>query len=193
MSVQGNLAFQEERWEELIDGKVVMMSPAATNHTLVSGNIYGIFWNHLKSNKKKCTPISDGSTVYLTDKDHFVPDMMVVCDRDKIKSNGIYGAPDLVVEVLSPSTTRNDRTHKKDIYGRCGVREYWLVSPNEKSVEIYRNNGTELVFHNVYTLHYDWQLKEMSEEELAALETHFKCSLYDDLEISLEDIFYNTL
>ena len=113
-----NLAYQEERREELIGGKVVMMSPASTNHTFVSGNIHGIFWHYLKG--KKCTPISDGSTVYLTDDDHFVPDFMVVCDPDKIKSDGIHGAPDLVVEVLSPSTMRNDKTRKKDVYARCG-------------------------------------------------------------------------
>ena len=103
-----HLAYQEERREELIGGKVVMMSPASVNHTFVSGNIYWLFASYLRG--KKCTPISDGSTVFLTDKDHFVPDVMVVCDPDKIKSDGIYGAPDLVVEVLSPSTARNDRT-----------------------------------------------------------------------------------
>lgn len=191
--MNGNLAYKDERPEELIGGKVVMMSPATNNHTVISGNIHSIFWSYLKKKGGKgCVPYSDGFTVYLTDKDHFVPDMMVVCDRDKIKSNGIYGAPDLVVEVLSPSTMRNDRSHKKDVYGRCGVREYWIVSPGDKSVEVYRNNGIELVFHNVYTLHPDWQLEEMSQEERAALETSFKCSLYDDLDIELEDVFSYT-
>ena len=169
-----NLAYQEERREELIGGKVVMMSPASTNHTFVSGNIHGIFWHYLKG--KKCTPISDGSTVYLTDDDHFVPDFMVVCDPDKIKSDGIHGAPDLVVEVLSPST----------------VREYWLVDPASKSVEVYRTDGSEFVLHDIYAQRPDWELAKMSEEERAALETHFKCSLFDDLDISLEDIFYRT-
>lgn len=188
--MDGNLAYQEERREELIGGKVVMMAPASTNHTFVSGNIYGIFWNYLKG--KKCTPISDGSTVYLTDEDHFVPDMMVVCDPDKIKSDGIYGAPDLVVEVLSPSTMRNDKTHKKTVYARCGVREYWLVSPGEKSIEVFRADETEFVLHDVYTVHPDWELARMSEAERTKVITHFKCSLFDDLDISLEDIFYRT-
>ena len=185
-----NLAYQEERREELIGGKVVMMSPASVNHTFVSGNIYWLFASYLRG--KKCTPISDGSTVFLTDKDHFVPDVMVVCDPDKIKSDGIYGAPDLVVEVLSPSTARNDRTYKKETYANCGVREYWLVSPEEKSLDVYRTNGTEFVLHDIYSLHPDWELARMSEEERAALVTHFQCSLFDDLDISLEDIFYRT-
>ena len=189
--MNGNLAYQEEWLEELINGKVVAMSPAAPNHTFVSGNIYHIFKNYLK--KKKCTPISDGVLVYLTEDDHFVPDMMVVCDRSKIKSDGVYGAPDLVVEVLSFSTAKNDRTHKKDVYGKCGVQEYWLVSPAERFVEVYRTNGTELVLYDIYTLYPEWGLRDLSEEKRAALVTHFKCSLFDDLDISLEDIFEDLL
>ena len=118
--------------------------------------------------------------------------MMVVCDPDKIKSDGIHGAPDLVVEVLSPSTARNDKTRKKDVYARCGVREYWLVSPGDKTVEVYRADGTGFAFHDIYALRPDWELAKMSGEERAAVVTHFKCSLFDDLDISLEDIFYRT-
>lgn len=188
-----NLAYQyqEERREELIGGKVVMMAPASMNHTFTSNNIYRIFGNYLHG--KKCTPIGDGSTVYLTDEDHFVPDMMVVCDTEKIKPTGVYGAPDLVVEVLSRSTMRNDKTRKKEVYAKCGVREYWLVNPSDKSVEVYRTNGTEFVLHDIYALYSNWELEHMSEEAQAAVETHFKCSLFDDLDISLEDIFYRTL
>ena len=188
--MSNNLAYQEERREELISGKVVMMAPASTNHTFTAGNIYRIFGNYLHG--KKCTPISDGSTVYLTDEDHFVPDMMVVCDPDKIKHDGIHGAPDLVVEVLSPGTMRNDKTRKKMVYAKCGVREYWLVNPSDKSVEVYYTDGTEFVLHDIYALRPDWELAQMSEEERAAVETHFKCNLFDDLDISLEDVFYRT-
>lgn len=185
-----NLAYQEELREELICGEFVMMAPASTNHTFTAGNIFGIFWSYLKG--KKCTPISDGSTVYLTEEDHFVPDVMVVCDPDKIRADGVHGAPDLVVEVLSPSTARNDKTRKKEVYARCGVKEYWIVSPGEKSVEVYRHTGTGFALDNVYVLYPDWELARMTPEKRAAVETHFKCSLFDDLEISLADIFYRT-
>lgn len=185
-----NLAYQEERREELIGGKVVMMAPASAEHVYTAGSIYNIFKNYLKG--KNCIPFSDGLLVHLTDENKFVPDMMVVCDRSKIKSDGVHGAPDLVVEVLSPSTARNDKTHKKEVYARCGVREYWLVSPGDKTVEVYRTDGIEFVLHDIYALRPDWELAKMSEEERAALETHFKCSLFDDLDISLEDIFYRT-
>lgn len=188
-----NLAYQYEdyRRTELVGGKVVMMSPAATNHVLISGNICHLFANYLAG--KPYTPILGGLTVYLTDKDHFVPDFMVVCDRDKIKPDGVHGAPDLVVEVLSPSTVKRDRTHKKDVYGRCGVRECWLVSPADKTIEAYRNNGTELVLHEVYAVYPDWMLPRLTESERAAVVTQFKCSLFDDFDIPLDDIFSGLL
>jgi len=185
-----NLAYQEERREELIGGKVVMMAPATSNHNRIAGNIYRIFANYLHG--KKCEPFGDGEKVFLTKTDHYVPDFMVVCDPDKVKHDGVHGTPDLVVEILSPGTMRNDKFIKKAIYAECGVQEYWIVSPGDKFVEIYHTDGTEFVFHNVYALRPDWELAQMSEEERAAVVTHFKCSLFDDLDISLEDIFYRT-
>lgn len=186
-----NLAYQEEQREEFINGKVVAMSPRPSwNHNQVSSNIYYIFASYLRG--KKCTPIADGMDLFLDKENQFVPDFMVVCDPDKIKPDGIHGAPDLVVEVLSPSTMRNDKTHKKEAYEKCGVREYWLVNPIDKSIEIYRMDRIEFVLHDIYALRPDWELAKMSEEERANLVTHFNCSLFDDLDISLEDIFYRT-
>lgn len=182
-----NLAYQEERREELIGGKVVMMAPASAEHVYTAGSIYNIFKNYLKG--KNCIPFSDGLLVHLTDENKFVPDMMVVCDRSKIKSDGVHGAPDLVVEVLSPSTAKDDRTRKKEVYEACGVPEYWLVSPTDKSIEIYLLESGKYVLHDVYTVRPDWVLKQMTDEERAAIVTEFKCHLYDDLIIRLDDIF----
>lgn len=182
--------FQEKTREELIGGEVFLMAPASTNHVLVSGNVYSIFGGYLKG--KNCVPFMDGIKVFLTEQDHFVPDMMVVCDRDKIKSDGIHGAPDLVVEILSPSTMRNDRTRKKEVYAKCGVREYWIVSPGDKSVEQYLLQDGELTLNFIYVLPPEWMPARLTEKERAEIVTHFKCSLFDDLDISLEDIFYRT-
>ncbi len=182
-----NLAYQEERREELIGGNVVMMSPASAEHVYTAGSIYNIFKNYLKG--KNCIPFSDGLLVHLTDENKFVPDMMVVCDRSKIKSDGVHGAPDLVVEVLSPSTAKDDRTRKKEVYEACGVPEYWLVSPTDKSIEVYLLESGKYILHDVYTVRPDWVLKQMTDEERAAIVTEFKCHLYDDLIIRLDDIF----
>lgn len=130
--------------------------------------------------------------LYLTEENQFIPNFMVVCDPDKIKPDGVHGAPDLVVEALSPSTMRKGKTGKKDVYARCGVGEYWLVNPVDKSIEVYLLEDTELVLHDIYAMRPDWELAEMTEEERAAVVTHFKCSLFDDLNIPVEDIFYRT-
>ena len=178
-----NLAYAYDCREELINGKVVAMSPAASNHNRIAGDIYGIFWSYLRG--KKCEPFGDGEAVYLTEVDHFIPDFMVVCDPDKVKSNGVHGAPDLVVEVPSPGTTKNDRGRKMDVYGQCGVREYWIVIPNEKTVEQYIQDNGRLVLHDVYFIPPDYT----PEKELAEIAKEFQCSLFDDLTIRLEDIF----
>ena len=193
--MDSNLAYQDDfiakRRQELINGNPVMMSPRPTvNHNHVVLNISRLFSNYLYG--KRCTPFSDGVDLFLDEENRFVPDFMVVCDPDKIKLDGVHGAPDLVVEVLSPSTAKNDKTRKKDVYARCGVREYWLVGPEDKSIEVYHLDGESFLLHDIYTLHADWQLAQMSEEERSALVTHFKCSLFDDLDISIDDIFYRT-
>ena len=113
MSIE--LTFPEDySREELINGEVVLMAPALPPHVRISGNIFGSFLNYLKD--KKCAPIADGVTVFLSDTEHYVPDFMVVCDPDKIKRDGVHGAPDLVVEVLSKSTAKRDRWYKKRGY-----------------------------------------------------------------------------
>lgn len=186
--MNANLAYCDEYPTELINGRIVMMSPSpVSNHFLAAGNIFSIFQHYLRG--KKCTPYFDGFELFLTEKDHFRPDMMIVCDPNKIKYNGVYGAPDLVVEVLSPATAQRDRGYKKDVYEQCGVREYWLVDTNNKSVEQYLLTGGRFVLNAVYTQYPDYMLADMTDEEKAELVTEFKCSLYDDLMFSLADIF----
>lgn len=187
-----NLAYQDEIWEELIDGEIVAMSPRPVfNHSRIAGQIYKLFDSYLKG--KKCTAIPDGFDLYLSEKDRFIPDMMVVCDREKIKNSGVYGAPDLVVEVLSPSTTKRDRGNKMRTYERCGVREYWIVSPKEKTIEQYVLQEGAFVLHNTYSVYQDYELQKMTPEEKAAALAPLKCWLFDDLEINLEDIFNGLL
>lgn len=185
--MSGNLAYQDWRREELINGEVIAMSPASTGHTYVADGILSIFRHYLKG--RNCIPFGDGLLVHLTEKDKFVPDVMVVCDRDKIKKNGIYGAPDLVVEVLSPSTAKYDKGYKKNVYEASGVPEYWIVDPSQKSIEVYLLQSGRYDLDNIYTLYPADELEEMTDEEKAIVATEFKCHLYDDLTIRLDDIF----
>lgn len=190
--MDSNLAYREEAREELINGVAVAMSPSPTfNHNRVAFRIAHVFENYLKG--KPCTAIADGMDLYLTETDRFIPDMMVVCDRDKIRWNGVHGAPDLVVEVLSPSTSKNDRMHKKAVYETCGVREYWLVDPNNRTVEQYLPRDGTLKLHGVYVSYTDRDLERMSDGERADIVKTFRCSLYDDFDIALDDIFSGLL
>lgn len=190
--MNSNLAYQEELREELIGGEIVAMSPRPMfNHNRVAFRIAHLFENYLKG--KRCTAIADGTDLYLTEEDRFIPDMMVVCDRDKIRRDGVHGAPDLVVEVLSPSTAKNDRMHKKTVYGACGVREYWLVDPENRTIEQYLLQDGSLELHTVHVSYSEEALERMTEKERAEIITHFRCSLYDDFDISLDDIFSGLL
>ena len=185
--MDGNLAYQEEYPEETLNGKTVMMAPAALNHVLISGNIYGIFHQYLRG--KHCTPIPDGALVFLTEADRFSPDFMVVCDPEKLRPDGVHGAPDLAVEILSPGTAARDKGYKKTVYARCGVREYWIVSPGDRSVEQYLLRDGRLELNNIYSLYPDYLLARLSPAQKAEVVTEFRCSLFEDLTIPLEAVF----
>lgn len=187
--MRSNLAYYEDApREELIGGKIIAMSPRPLyNHNRVAGRIYKLFEDYLED--RSCAAISDGTELFLTEEDRFVPDFMVVCDPNKIKRNGVHGAPDLVAEILSPSTSKRDKMYKKNVYEKCGVREYWLVDTLNRSIEQYLLEDGRLELREIYTLFQDDDLEQMNEEERAAVSTHFKCSLFDDLDIALADIF----
>ncbi len=187
--MENPIAYDDEYTvEELIEGQIVAMSPRPNiNHNHTAGNIYNIFYNYLRG--KSCTPFMDGTDLHLSEENCFVPDCMVVCDPEKIHSDGVYGAPDLVVEVLSPSTAAKDRGRKRAVYERCGVKEYWLVSPEAKSIEQYLLQEGRFELAGVYSVFPDYMLKKMKPEELAAVPSTFRCSLFEDLDIVIEDVF----
>jgi Uma2 family endonuclease len=185
-----NLAYKLEVDYELHDGRQVAMSPRPlVNHNTVLLNISTIFRNFLKG--KPCVPFSDGVDLYMTDNDRFIPDVMIVCNRDIIKRNGVYGAPDLVVEVLSTRTRNHDRGYKKDVYERCGVREYWIVEIEARTVEVYLLVDGKYQLDYIYAVIPDFELDLMEEDERNAIRTQIKTSLYDDLLIPVEDVFSN--
>ncbi|MBI4746005.1 MAG: Uma2 family endonuclease [Deltaproteobacteria bacterium] len=122
-----------ERWE-LIDGVAYNMTPAPSfKHQRIAGNFYRILGNKLSG--KSCIPGISPIDVVLSEFDVVQPDVLVVCDKNKITTANIQGAPDLVVEILSPSTAIKDKREKKALYERYGVREYILIDPTENYVE----------------------------------------------------------
>ena len=123
----------DERWE-LIDGVPYNMSPAPSiKHQNVVITIAAKLKAALKG--KPCKPFIAPVDVILSEHDVVQPDLLVVCNPEKIGEKAIHGAPDLVVEVLSPSTALKDMREKKALYERAGVREYVVVDPLENYVQ----------------------------------------------------------
>jgi len=122
-----------QRWE-LIDGVPYNITPApTTRHQRISGSIFSLLSEYLRG--KACTPFYAPTDVIFDDHNVVQPDLLVVCDRGKITEANIQGAPDLIVEILSPATGRKDRREKKALYERFGVREYIVLDPLNETVE----------------------------------------------------------
>jgi Uma2 family endonuclease len=138
---------------------------------------------------KPCKPIADGADVILTRTDRVVPDFIVVCNKSIIRHTAIHGAPDLIVEILSTKTAKRDKGYKKDLYERCGVREYWIVLPLQRSIEVYALIDGKYELIDVYALTPDRELAEMTDEEKAALVYEFSPYIFPGLIISLNDVF----
>lgn len=183
-----NLACQDELRDELLDGKITLMSPRPTvNHNRVAFNIAFSFKAYLRD--KPCEAFADGTDVYLSQKDRVIPDVMIVCNKDIIQRDGIHGAPDLVVEVLSPGTEKKDKGYKKDLYEKHGVREYWLVDPDGRTVEVYLPKEGKFVLDEVYRVFPDYIVFAPGERETYRNEV--PVSLFDGFSVPLEDIFRN--
>ena len=128
-----------KRWE-IIDGIAYAMVPGPTGtHQGISGNLHAQLHSFLKG--KPCKVYAAPYDVRLSaeagDDTVVQPDLVVICDRSKLSDAGCMGAPDLVVEILSPSTARYDRFIKFHRYLRAGVREYWIVDHESKTVTIH--------------------------------------------------------
>jgi Uma2 family endonuclease len=133
----------DERWE-LIDGVPYNMSPAPrARHQQILGELHLQFGNWLKG--KPCQVYLAPYDVRLPESDErdelvetvVQPDISIICDRSKLDEAGCRGAPDLIVEILSPGTAHKDLKIKMDRYERAGVREYWIVDPAEQTVMVF--------------------------------------------------------
>ena len=180
-----NEALENQKYE-IIDSEEVMLAQPSVNHITIAGNLNRIIGNYLRG--KRCMVFSE-MMVYLDENNHYIPDVIIVCDHNKIKTNYIEGSPDLAIEILSNSTKKMDISIKKDAYEHFGVKEYWIVSPKEKSIEVYLLKDGKYKIDDVYSVMEDWELESLTEEQKADHKLTLKVSLYDDLEIDINEIF----
>ena len=138
-TLEDYLALPEGTRIELIDGVFYDMAAPTFVHQRIGAIICSMFENFIDENGGPCIPSVAPTDVQLDcdDKTMVQPDVLVVCDRDKIIKARVVGAPDLIVEVLSPSNWYMDVIRKKNKYQNAGVREYWIVLPDDKKVLVY--------------------------------------------------------
>jgi Uma2 family endonuclease len=138
-TVADYLSWQFKERVELFRGYIAKMSPAPnTSHQEYAGNIYTEIKVFLKN--KNCKVFFAPIDVYLPSKDKksvVQPDIIVVCNLKKIENKGCVGAPDIVVEILSPGNSKKEMKDKYALYEEAGVKEYWVVFPSEQVIQIY--------------------------------------------------------
>lgn len=167
-----------ERWE-IIDGIPYLQAAPTWQHQAISGNIFGQFFEYLKN--KPCQVFAapfdlrlpeakekDEETTIVTQ-----PDLVIICNRVGLKGTGYYGMPELIIEITSPSTGKMDRLIKFNKFEKAGVKEYWIVEPEQKIVSVF-----VLQDNNRY-----------GRPEMYAEEDQITVSIFPDLLIDLKSIF----
>ena len=156
---------------ELIDGKLYMMAPPSYLHQTLCMELSATIRDYIRSHNGSCQVLPAPLAVNLQadDTTYVEPDISVVCDRSKITPKGINGAPDFIVEIVSPSSRKMDYITKNTLYSEAGVREYWIV-------DIAKNRIT------VYNFNHDYSIEEYSFTDTV------KAGIYEDLSIDFSEI-----
>lgn len=171
---------EDERWE-IIDGTPHMMTGPSWQHQAISRELLTQFHNYLSRSASPCqvfaSPFDLRLPVSKDEKDEdtinvFQPDISVVCDKSKLKGSGYFGTPSLVIEIISPSTSKTDRLLKFNCYEKAGVSEYWIVEPEGKIV-------------SVFTLHKE----RYGRPEIYAEDDSITVGIFSDLVIDLKQVF----
>ncbi|AYD39596.1 Uma2 family endonuclease [Clostridium fermenticellae] len=174
------MKYPENKRIELIEGTIYDMSPAPSRiHQGIIMELSTIINNYIKSNNGNCKVYSAPFDVFLSNDDNInncrniiQPDISVICDKNKLDDKGCMGAPDLIIEIVSPFNPSNDYIRKLALYDLYKVREYWIVNPMKKSILVYRLDDT---------MHY-------GAPEIYSFTDKIKVGIYNDL-----DIDFNTL
>ncbi|MCD8132427.1 MAG: Uma2 family endonuclease [Clostridiales bacterium] len=163
-------ALPEGQRAELIRGQIYMMAPPNTIHQRISFAVSRVLADYIASENGLCEVFPAPFAVFLPGEEdaYLEPDISVICDKNKISDRGCEGAPDFVVEVVSPSSREMDYATKMTLYSDAGVREYWIIDPARERTTIY-----------------------YFEQDAAPVIVPFhypaKVNLYEDLEITIAD------
>lgn len=158
---------------ELIDGQIYYMSPPNRRHQEIVGRLYQAIVNYIDKKGGPCKVYPAPFAVFLNEDDtnYVEPDISVICDKDKLDDRGCNGAPDWVIEVVSPGSKRMDYSVKLFKYRSAGVREYWVVDPEKNRITVW-----------------DFSDKDNENYEEFAFQDSVKTNIYDDLSIDFSKL-----
>ncbi|MCM1542190.1 MAG: Uma2 family endonuclease [Blautia sp.] len=164
-------ALPEGIWAELIDGIMYLMASPTLTHQDILVWLTACIFNYIVGNQGKCKvlPAPFGVFIKKDDKNYFEPDISVVCNRDRLDQKGCHGAPDWVIEIVSPSSRKMDYIRKLPVYRDTGVREYWIVDHDRLTVSVYR-------------------FRESGEPEIYSFTDKIRTAVYDDLTIDFAQL-----
>ena len=156
---------------ELIDGHIYYMAPPSYKHQKLVMELSAIIRNYIKQHKGTCEVLPAPFAVYLDEinNTYVEPDISVICDPNKLDDKGCKGAPDWIIEIVSPASRKMDHLLKLFKYRSAGVREYWIV-------DIAKNRIT------VYNFNHDYSIEEYSFTDTV------KAGIYEDLSIDFSEI-----
>ena len=176
---------------EIIGGEKFMAPAANTRHNAIGGRLYMFIGTYLDA-KDLGYCFTDSADIHFPDGSLFSPDFSIVLkENEQIITWGgdIYGAPDMVVEILSESTKKRDVTIKKDAYEANGVREYWIIDPWIKSVTVYLLRDGKYFLDDEYILFDEKELEKLNDAEKAEIKNEVPVSILDGLKVPLKYIF----
>ena len=164
-------ALPEGKRAELIDGQIYDMAPPSYLHQKLVMELSATIRDYIKSNGGPCEVLPAPFAVFLNQDDHnyVEPDISVICDPNRINDRGCNGAPDFIIEIVSPSSQRMDYLTKLFKYRTAGVREYWIVNPMKETVQTYLFGDIE-----------DFNQYSFDDE--------IPVGIYDDLKICIADL-----
>lgn len=163
-------ALPEDQHAELIDGELFMMATPSSTHQEILVHLLFEIEGYIRKNKGECKVYPAPYGVYIKDDDrHFVePDISVICDKEKIDEKGCHGAPDWVIEIVSPASGQMEYVRKLALYQTVGVREYWIVDPQRETITVY-------------------DLKHGGKAEEYSFSERIKVGIYEDLYLNLAE------
>ena len=176
---------------EIIGGEKFMAPATNLTHGSIAGRLYAAILHYLDAHDSGFV-LGENTDVHFPDGNLFKPDLSVVLkEHEQILDwrGNVHGAPDMVVEVLSYSTRLNDLTIKKNTYEANGVREYWIVDPWAKSVDVYLLLDGKYELDDKYILFDADELESFTDDEKATFKYEVPVKILDDLKIPLKYIF----